>query len=132
MAHYAELDENNIVLRVVVIADEDSQDSEGNETEEAGVAFCQSLFGEDTTWKKTSYNTRRGVHKLGGTPYRANFAGIGFTYNEDADVFIEPSDYPSWVLNTNGYYYEAPTPRPEVEGEHYRWDEDTQSWDLIT
>lgn len=133
MSHYAQLDENNIVTNVIVIADEDSQDSEGNETEEAGVQFCKSLFGEDTIWKKTSYNTTRGVHELGGTPYRDNYARIGCTYDEDADVFIEPSPYPSWVLNTNGHYYEAPTPMPEEgDGVFYRWDEDTTSWVQVT
>lgn len=70
MAHYAQLDENSTVLTVVVIADSDTLDGDGNESEAVGIAFCKSLWGSDTNWKKTSYNTRANVHLASGTPFR--------------------------------------------------------------
>jgi hypothetical protein len=84
MAHFAELDANNVVLRVIVLNNEDAQ------TEEQGISFCKSLFGADTVWLQTSYNTQGNVHLLGGTPFRKNYAGIGYWYSAQLDAFIPP------------------------------------------
>jgi hypothetical protein len=90
MAHYAELDANNIVLRVVVINDADTHDTNGVESEDVGIAFCKRLWGENTNWKKTSYNTYAGVHAGGKAQFRKNYAGIGFKYDPQRDAFIPP------------------------------------------
>jgi hypothetical protein len=76
---------------------------------------------------RTSYNTLAGSHATGGVPFRGNYAGIGFTYDEVLDAFIPPQPYPSWLLNTTIYRWEPPTPYPD-DGEEYEWDEDTKSW----
>lgn len=116
MAHWAEIDENNIVLRVVVT---------NNEDEDEGHSWLIENHGG--TWLKTSYNTRGGIHMLGGTPFRKNFAGIGHTYDPEKDAFIPPSIYPSWILNEETCLWEPPTPYPDGEGP-YRWDESAQTW----
>ena len=121
MAHFAEVDENNIVLRVLVV--DDSQESNGQE-------FLATTLGLGGTWIKTSYNTLGGVHTKGGTPLRKNYAGIGYTYDSVRDAFIPPKPYPSWVLNEESCVYEAPVARP-TEGQ-YTWNEETTSWDLVT
>jgi hypothetical protein len=120
MAHFAELGENNVVLRVIVVADKDTADSSGNEVEAIGVEFCRNLLGG--TWKKTSYNAN----------IRKNYAGIGYTYDADRDAFIPPKPFASWVLNETTCQWEAPTPMPVVEGKMYRWDEATTSWVEVT
>jgi hypothetical protein len=121
MAHFAEVDENNIVLRVLVV--DDSQESNGQE-------FLATTLGLGGTWIKTSYNTNAGVHSNGGTPLRKNYAGIGYTYDSVRDAFIAPKPYPSWVLNEESCVYEAPVAYP-TDGQ-YTWNEETTSWDLIT
>ena len=121
MAHFAQLDENNLVTQVIVINNLDCQDSDGNESESVGIAFCQSLLGNDTNWKQTSYN---------GT-IRKNYAGIGHTYDSDKDAFIPPQPYNSWLLNETTCQWEAPVSYPD-DGEVYRWNEDTTSWELVT
>lgn len=84
-------------------------------------------------WVQTSYNTRGGVHKLGGTPLRYNYAGIGYKYDATADAFYEPQPYPSWTLDTNTYLWEAPVAYPDADSaEFYVWNEETTSWDLAT
>jgi hypothetical protein len=115
MAHFAELDENNVVLRVIVVANKDTADANGNEVESIGVAFCQRLLGGN--WKQTSYNGN----------FRKNYAGIGYTYDAGIDAFVPPKPYPSWVLNSNTAQWEAPVPMPQ-DGKMYSWDEATQSW----
>ena len=136
MAHYAQLDENSTVLTVVVIADSDTLDGDGNESEVVGIAFCKSLWGSDTNWKKTSYNTRENVHIASGTPFRKNYAGIGFVYDSGRDAFYSPKPYPSYTLNETTCVWEAPTPNPAgdnpAEGaQKYGWDEDSLSWVAI-
>ena len=121
MAHFAEVDENNIVLRVLVV--DDSQESNGQE-------FLATTLGLGGTWIKTSYNTAGGVHSNGGTPLRKNYAGIGYSYDSVRDAFIAPKPYPSWVLNETSCVYEAPVAMP-TDG-LYTWNEETTSWDLIT
>ena len=115
MAHFAELDENNVVLRVLVVGDERIKNEANDEDESIGVAFLKGIFGEDTNWAQTSYWSR----------FRHNFAGAGFTFDEINDAFIPPAPWPSYVLNEN-YNWEPPTPMPD-SGLHV-WDEGTTSW----
>jgi len=124
MAHFAKLDENNIVINVVVIADSDAP------TESEGEAFCKKLFKVTNTFKQTSYNTHQGVHSLGGTPFRKNFAGKGFTYDSTRDAFIPPKPYNSWTLNEDTCHWDAPVAYPS-EGYH-SWDEENRQWVEIT
>jgi len=116
MAHFAELNENNIVTQVIVIDNNDILDEQNNESEVVGIQLCTDLFGG--TWVQTSYNAR----------IRKNYASIGSTFDTDADAFIpsKPSAMDSWVLNNTSYTWEPPLPRPE--GDHYAWDEYTLSW----
>jgi len=129
MVHYSELDSDNIVTQIVVISDADENGTEAN-----GIAFCQSLFGDDTVWKKTSYNTHAGVHKTGGTPFRMNYAQIGDTYNSEHDGFFktsEPQPFDSWTMSTTTGIWTAPTPMPTddpQDGYVWGWDETTLSW----
>jgi len=116
MAHFA-LIKNNIVQQVVVVGNADLTNSEGNEQEALGVAFCHSLFGTDGTWIQTSYNGN----------IRKNFAGIGDTYDLTRDAFIAPKPYASWVLNETTCQWEAPTPYPDDDND-YEWDESTTAW----
>jgi hypothetical protein len=115
MAHFAELGENNIVLRVIVVDNKDIKDTFGVEQEEIGAAFCRNLLGG--TWKQTSYNAS----------FRKNYAGAGYTYDGVRDAFIAPQPYASWVLNEDTCRWEAPTPMPQ-DGKFYEWDEATTSW----
>jgi hypothetical protein len=124
MAHFALLDENNIVTFVTVGRDED----DGKEAE------LSARTGQ--VYKQTSYNTRGGVYYTPNTnepdpdqskAFRKNYAGLGYTYDEIIDGFIPPKPYPSWLLNTNTGLWDAPVPYP-TDGKTYTWDEDTQSW----
>lgn len=115
MAHFAELDENNVVKRVIVVSNKDTSDANGNEVESIGIAFCQKLLGG--TWVQTSYNGN----------FRKNYAGIGSTYDAAIDAFVPPKPYPSWVLNPDTARWEPPVPMPS-DGNMYMWDEATQSW----
>lgn len=122
MAHYAFLDENNIVTEVIVGKDESNFDWEQQYGSFRGQA-C----------KRTSYNTHGGVHSSGGTPYRKNYAGIGYTFDAARDAFIPPKPYASWVLNEDTCLWDAPVPMPEDAGtgeppKLYTWDEATVSW----
>ena len=103
MAHYAFLDENNMVTFVIVGKDEGDGDHDWEE-------FYGNEVGQRC--KRTSYNTRRGEHTAGGTPYRKNYAGYGYTYDEQRDAFIPPKPYPSWVLNEATCWWDAPVPEP--------------------
>jgi hypothetical protein len=114
MSHFAELDANNVVLRVVVVDNKDTADANGVEKEHIGAAYLEKLLGG--TWKQTSYHGN----------IRKNYAGIGYTYDADIDAFVAPKPYPSWVLDENAQW-QAPVPMPD-DGEMYSWDEDAQSW----
>ena len=120
MAHFARV-EDNVVTQVLVVPD--SQEDRGNE-------YLSMDLGLGGSWYKTSYNTRGGVHTSGGTPYRKNYAGIGFTYDEARDAFIAPKPFPSWVLDEETCRWEAPVAYP-TDGIMYRWNEDDTDWEAI-
>ena len=119
MAHFAKLDENNVVTQVIVVGNRDTSDANGVEKEHIGAAFCERLLGG--TWKQTSYN---------GT-MRKRYAGIGFTYNEDLDAFVPPKPYASWTLNNTTADWDPPVPMPTEEGKTYVWNESAGSWDEV-
>ena len=100
------------------------------ESEPIGVDFCKLLYGADTVWKQTSYNTIGGVHQLGGIPFRKNYAGIGYQYDQTRDAFIPSKPFNSWILNENSCLWEAPISMPNDE-QDYCWNEQTLSWNLI-
>ena len=114
MAHFAEINVDNLVLRVIVVANADTADANGVEVESIGTAFCNRLLGG--TWKQTSYNGN----------IRKRYAGIGYTYDAGRDAFITPQPYPSWALDANTDW-QAPVPMP-TDGKRYSWDEPTLSW----
>ena len=114
MAHFAELDGNNKVLRVIVVSNEDTLNANGQEDESVGIAFCQNLLGGN--WIKTSYSAS----------IRNRFASVGHTYDTENNVFIEPQPYPSWTLDKN-FAWQAPKPYP-TDGNHYKWDETAKDW----
>ena len=115
MAHFAQIDENNVVQQVIVVHNNELLDENGIEQESKGIQFCQSLFGGN--WVQTSYNSN----------FRKNYAGQGYTYDSVRDAFIPPKPYNSWVLNEDTCNWEAPVTRP-TDGKLYVWDEDTVSW----
>ena len=118
MAHYAKIDENNIVTKVLVIDEETINSGE---------------FGNPLQFVQTSYNTYGGQHSLDGTPLRKNYAGVGMIYDKDRDAFILPQPYPSWILDENTCQWDAPVDYPtghDPTGPRYEWDEDTITWKL--
>jgi hypothetical protein len=115
MAHFARIDENNIVIEVLVI-DQESVDT--------------GLFGDPKSFIQTSYNTYAGEHKLGGTPLRKNFAGIGYTYNPIKDAFIPPKPYSDWLFNEQTCRWDAPLEYPN-DGKDYYWNESESTWTEI-
>ena len=125
MAHFAKLSLGSKVISVHVLSNEVAT------TEQAGVDFLNNLHKTNDVWKQTSYNTHGGVHKLGGTPFRKNYAGIGYTYDEDKDAFIAPQPYPSFTLNEDTCCWEAPSAKPD-DGKMYEWNEETTSWEEVT
>jgi len=129
MASFAKIGLNNKVIEVLSVHNNELLDSNGVEQENIGIDFLTKLTGW-AIWKQTSYNTIGGVHSSGGTPFRKNHAGIGYTYDEDRDAFIPPKPYPSWTLNETTCIWEAPVAKPD-DGQRYSWNEETQQWDLI-
>ena len=127
MAHFARIGLNNKVIGVHSLHNNVLKDANGKEQEDLGIDFLTKLHG-GAIWKQTSYNTKGGVHTLGGTPFRKNYAGIGYTYDEDRDAFIPKQRYPSWILNEDTCYWEAPVAYPD-DGKRYEWNEETGSWD---
>lgn len=124
MAHYALLDNENIVVSVFVGRDETDL-VDGIESWET---YYSNVHG--MACLRTSYNTRAGKHVSGGTPFRLNYAAVGYRYDPDLDGFIEPQPWPSWTFNDMTGTWTSPTPRPHVEGEHYVWDENVFDWVL--
>jgi len=123
MAHFAEIDDNNIVTRVLVV---------GDDQEDRGQEFLADDLGLGGIWKKTSYNTQGGVHTLGGTPFRKNYAGIGYSFDAERDAFIPPKPFASWILNEETCNWNAPVEMPVEEGKFFTWNEETTSWDEVT
>ena len=143
MAHFAQLDDNNVVTQVIVVGNSDTADVNGVESENIGVAFCQSLLGAETNWKQTSYNANM----------RGNYAGIGMKYTTgvatlgvgSTDVFMPEQPYASWTISTTEAVWVSPlgeapalTAEQEAAGSYYRWDEsayqadNTTGWTLTT
>ena len=148
MAHYAKLGANNKVIGVHVVNDVDCQNADGIEDEEVGRQFLERIHSWPL-WKKTSYNTQNGKHKNGGTPLRGNYAGIGYEWDEDNQIFWSKKPYASWVKDTATASWKSPigdppaltaeqelqnTPAdentPATNEWHYVWNEANQSWDL--
>ena len=115
MAHFAELDDQNIVLRVIVIHNNELLDENGVEQESKGIEFCRSLFGGN--WVQTSYNST----------FRKNYAGQGFTYDAQQDAFIPPKPFASWLLNEDTCQWDSPIPYP-LDDKRYVWDEVSGNW----
>ena len=126
MAHFAKLDENNMVTAVHSVSNKVLL-VDGIENEQKGRDFLNKIHGTSDTWKQTSYNTGRGVHRLGGTPFRKNYAGKGHIYDEARDAFIPPKLFNSWIFNETTCLWDAPKPYPDPT-KHYIWDEDTVNW----
>ena len=117
MAHFAQLNEENIVTQVIVVANQDTADKDGVENEAIGIEFCTNLLGG--RWVQTSYNAK----------IRKNYAGIGYKYAADLDAFIPPQPYASWTLNADAQW-EAPTPYPQ-DDKRYTWNEETLTWNNV-
>ena len=115
MAHFAQLNDDNLVTQVIVVANQDTADQDGVENEAIGIEFCTNLLGG--TWKQTSYNAN----------IRKNYAGVGYKYDAALDAFIPPQPYSSWTLNNETAQWEAPTPYP-TDDKRYTWDEATTAW----
>ena len=118
MAHFAQIDENGTVQQVIVVSNDNCCGGEFPASESCGQAFINQL-GLAGTWRQTSYNSN----------FRKRYAGIGYTYNEENDVFIPPQPFPSWTLDEE-FYWKAPVPYPEEDSEYY-WDEENQTWVLM-
>ena len=116
MAHFAQINSNNIVERVIVVTNEDCKDKSGNESEAVGSAFCNSILGG--TWKQTSYNSK----------FRKNFAGPGFTYDQEKDAFIPPKPFSKWVLDEETCKWKAPVLPPE-DSKTYSWNDTLGEWE---
>ena len=140
MAHFAQLDDKNIVTQVIVVGDVDTADNNGNEVESIGVSFCQKLLGESTIWKQTSYTA------IGGTGFRGNYAGIGFTYMTNVetldvastDIFMNDQPFASWGIGKTDARWVAPLPQPGLTtsqtnaNQFYVWDETAHQADGAT
>ena len=121
MAHFAEINKQNIVTRVFVVPDEQ---------EHRGQEFLANDLGLGGTWLKTSYNTVGGVHLLGGVPFRKNYAGEGFMFDSERDAFIPPAPYPSWLVNEDTCLWEPPILYPQ-DGQDYYWNEQIVNWSPV-
>jgi hypothetical protein len=118
MAHFAQLNEENLVTQVIVVANQDTADQDGVENEAIGIEFCNNLLGGN--WKQTSYNGN----------IRKNYAGVGYKYDATLDAFIPPQPYASWLLDEDKAQWKAPVDYPTDEG-RYTWNEETLTWDAI-
>jgi hypothetical protein len=127
MARFARIDKDNIVQSVHVVDNNHLLNEHGVEEEVFGIAYLNNVHGVGFTWVQTSYNTNGGVHRLGGTPFRKNHAGMGYLYDTDRDAFIPPNPFPSWILDEDTCQYVAPIPLPLDKA--YIWNEDTTTWD---
>ena len=129
MAHFAKINNSNIVEQVIVVSNDVAT------TEQAGVDFINNLYKTNDVWKQTSYNTYGGVHKLGGTPFRKNYAGIGYKYDQTRDAFIPTKPFNSWILNEDTCLWEAPLAMPTTQledNQYYSWNESIVNWEIQT
>jgi hypothetical protein len=127
MASFAKLGTGNIIEKVIVVSNDIAT------TEQAGVDFINNLYNTRDVWKQTSYNTVGGVHLLGGIPFRKNFAGIGYQYDQTRDAFIPPKPFNSWILNEDTCHWNAPVAMPTTEleeNQYYVWNESITNWEL--
>ena len=124
MAHFAKLGIGNKVLKVEVVSNDVAL------TEQAGRDFLNNIYNTNDTWFQTSYNTYGGEHRLGGTPFRKNYAGIGYKYDQTRDAFIAPKPFNSWTLNETTCQWEAPVAYPDDDN-RYTWNETNQTWDIV-
>jgi hypothetical protein len=138
MAHFAKLDKTiNKVIAVHKVADSDCLDEDGNESEAVGQSFLETIHSYPAEkWIKTSYNTIEGSHTLGGTAFRGNYAGIGYIWDPDNNIFYQEQPFPSWTLNTTKAIWDPPVAYPNDKNEdgtykRYTWNESNQSWDLV-
>ena len=130
MASFAKIGLNSKVIEVLSVHNNVLKDSNGVEQEVNGIDFLKTLYNEpNAIWKQTSYNTNGGVHSLGGTPFRKNHAGIGYTYDENRNAFIPQKPYNSWLLNESTCLWNAPISYP-TDGQRYSWNEETLNWTL--
>ena len=135
MGYLAQLNDENVVIKVHTIANSVLLDADGVEDEQKGADFLNNLFKMEGRYKQTSYNTRAGVHALGGTTLRANYCGKGWVFNEQLDIFHPPQPYPSWILDEVKGNWNPPVPYPDVEDggadpfPPYQWNEEAQQWD---
>lgn len=118
MAHFAKIDDNNVVTQVVVVDNKDTADASGVEKEHIGAAHLEKILGG--TWKQTSYNGN----------FRKNYAGIGYTFDSARDAFIPPKPFNSWVLNEQSCHWEPPVAMPS-DGQMYSWDEQLSNWVVV-
>jgi hypothetical protein len=131
MASFAKLNSENMVITVESVVNEVLKDSNGVEQEQLGIDFLKTLYNEpNAIWKQTSYNTNAGIHSLGGSPFRKNHAGVGYTYDLNRDAFIPPKPYNSWILNESTCNWDAPVAYP-TDGQRYSWNEEILNWELI-
>ena len=138
MAHFAKLGSNSKVIQVLTLNNGDMLNADGVEDETVGQQYLERHNNWPAQmWIQTSYNTSGGTHKLGGTPLRGNYAGIGYIWDEDNNIFYPKSPYASWVLNTTTASWHSPigdepddlTDEEKEAGTHYAWNEDAKSWD---
>ena len=143
MAHFAKISDTSEVLTVHVVNNSDILNADGVEDESVGQAYLEKHSNWPAQmWIQTSYNTQNGTHKLGGTPLRGNYAGIGYIWDKDNNMFYGKKLYASWVLNTSEARWQSPIgDAPELTAEqiadtsnhyYYDWNEVSQSWDLVT
>ena len=130
MAYFAKIGNDNKVIAVHSVHNNELLDENGQESEQKGIDFLNTLYGTNDTWVQTSYNTYGGVHGSGKTPLRKNYAGVGLTYDAARDAFIPKQLYSSWVLNEETCRWDPPKPKPEG-GNHF-WDEVSQTWIKMT
>jgi len=128
MASFAKIGLNGKVIEIQSVVNEVLHDANGIEQESIGIDFLTKLTGW-AIWKQTSFNTKGGIHMLGGTPFRKNHAGVGYIYDEDRDAFISPKPFNSWILNENTCLWESPVDMP-LDDNEYLWSEETLSWIL--
>jgi len=128
MAHFAQLDENNIVLQVISIDNNVTYDNNSIEHEDLGIALCKQLYGNETVWVQCSFNAGNGIEYLKSNGFRKNFPSIGSEYREDLDAFITSKPWNSWILNETTCGWEAPVAYPS-DGITFIWNDGTKSWD---